>query len=198
MDVYEAITKRRSIRRFRDIPVPYETLERYVDAARQAPAARNNQVLEWLVIDDEKLLPPVYDTLSSWGGRPRAEAGPQPGQRPHAYIITLVDNEREKAFGRSRTPALYDIGMSAQNGILAALEQGVSACPFLSFAEPELRSALNILAKYDIGLVVALGYAAETSVAEEAPGSTEYWVDGEGVRHVPKRRLEDVLRRNGL
>ena len=46
MDVYEAITKRRSIRKFGDIPVPLEVLERCIDAARQAPAARNNQVLK--------------------------------------------------------------------------------------------------------------------------------------------------------
>ncbi|NIR92185.1 MAG: nitroreductase, partial [Gammaproteobacteria bacterium] len=34
MDVYEAVNKRRSIREFKDVPVPYDMLEKCVDAAR--------------------------------------------------------------------------------------------------------------------------------------------------------------------
>ncbi len=45
-------------------------------------------------------------------------------------------------------------------------------------------------------LVVAFGVPAETVVLEGLTGddpSTTYWRDADGVHHVPKRPLEDVL-----
>ncbi|MBU2609043.1 MAG: nitroreductase family protein, partial [Chloroflexi bacterium] len=56
MNVYETVISRRSIRRFKDTPVPRELLERCVNAARLAPSAGNLQPLEYIIIDDEKLL----------------------------------------------------------------------------------------------------------------------------------------------
>lgn len=46
MNLYETIIKRRSIRRFKDMPVPYEVLEKCVNAARLAPSAANLQPCE--------------------------------------------------------------------------------------------------------------------------------------------------------
>ena len=68
MDVYKAIVRRRSIRRFRDKTVPYDVLEKCVDAGRLAPSARNRQLCEYIIVDDEELLPAVFDsiTLGVW------------------------------------------------------------------------------------------------------------------------------------
>ncbi len=41
MDVFEAIQERHSIRAYQDKPVPRETLEKILEAARLAPSARN-------------------------------------------------------------------------------------------------------------------------------------------------------------
>ncbi|MFB0556655.1 MAG: nitroreductase family protein, partial [Dehalococcoidia bacterium] len=41
MSVYEVIIKRRSIRRFKEIPIPRKILENCVDAARLTPSAAN-------------------------------------------------------------------------------------------------------------------------------------------------------------
>jgi hypothetical protein len=44
-------------------------------------------------------------------------------------------------------------------------------------------------------LVLALGYPAETIVLEELgpEGDIRYWHDEQGVHHVPKRRLTEIL-----
>jgi len=196
MDVYQTVTRRRTIRRFKDIPIPCEALERCVDSARLAPAARNNQVCEWVIIEDEQLLSRVFDTITIWAGQPRPKGGAPSGHRPTAYIITLINTSREAELGATKRGTSYDIGMAAENLILVALEQGIGACPLLSYEESELKQALNLPDKYEIGLVVALGYPDEKPVAEVATDSTKYWVDEQGVRHVPKRKLEDVLHRN--
>ena len=53
MNLYETIIRRRSIRRFKDMPVPYGVLEKCVNAARLAPSAANLQPLEYIVVDEE-------------------------------------------------------------------------------------------------------------------------------------------------
>ncbi|MDI6815200.1 MAG: nitroreductase family protein [Dehalococcoidales bacterium] len=75
MDMYEAVIKRRSIREFKDIVVPYDVLERCVNAARLAPTAANRQLCEYIIIDDEQLLPKVFDTVGSWAEQSRPEDG---------------------------------------------------------------------------------------------------------------------------
>ena len=50
---------------------------------------------------------------------------------------------------------------------------------------------------FAIALVVALGYPAENPVVEKVKdGDIKYWLDENGVLHVPKRDLKDVVRWN--
>jgi len=197
MDVHEAVTKRRSIRRFKDVTVAYAILERCVNAARLAPATRNCQLCEYVVVDDEQLLPQVYDTIAIWAGQPAAKGGPPLEHRPKAYIVTLINTSLEAELGGTRRVTIYyDVGMAAENMILVALEQGIGICPMLSFKQTELKQVLNIPDNYEIALVLALGYPDESPVLEVATDSVKYWIDSKGVRHVPKRELRDIIHRN--
>jgi len=196
MDVYQAATTRRTIREFKDTPVPYEILEKCVNAARLAPAAGNRQLLEHIIVDDAPLLPQVFDAVAVWAGEPRPKEGWPPGRRPRAYIVTLINTDLEKELGAARKATLCDVGMAVENMILVAWEQGIGSCPVLSFREKDLKQLLNIPDKYEVGMVLALGYPDESPVTEVAQGSIKYWVDSQGVRHIPKRKLEDILHRN--
>ena len=196
MDVYEAVIRRRSVRRFKDKPVPYAVLEKCVDAGRLAPCARNRQLCEYIIVDDEQLLPKVFDSITIWGGQDKPKGSSSLGNTPKAYIITLINNALEAEFDAKRRSTTYDVGLAAENMILVALEQGVGTCPILSYQEDELKQILNIPDKYDVALVVALGYPDESPVTEVSTGPIEYWVDSQGVRHVPKRKLEDILHRD--
>ena len=192
MNVYETVISRRSIRRFKDIPVPRELLERCVNAARLAPSAGNLQPLEYIIIDDEKLLPGVFPTIK-WAAYIKPRGEPPPGQRPTAYITVL----RKKDIG---IPASvhYGIGMAAQSIIIVALAEGVGSCAFGSVNRVKLRPILNVPADYEIPLVLALGYPDEAPIEEPCDGSVKYWRDENDVHHVPKKRLEAVLHWNML
>jgi len=195
MDVYQAAISRRSIRRFKDIAVPYEALEKCVNTARLAPSGRNLQLCEYIIIDDEQLLPKVFDGITRWAGQPKPK-GTLLEHTPKAYIIILINSVLEAELGGNQRMTFYDVGLAAENIILVALEQGIGTCPILSFTEDELKQVLNIPDDYKIALVVALGYPNERPVAEVATDSVKSWVDNQGARHVPKRKLEDILHRN--
>ncbi len=196
MDVYEAVTRRRSIREFKDIPVAYDILEKCVNAARLAPVAMNCQLCEYIIVDDEQLLPRVFDSVLSWAGAPRPKDGWPPGRRPRAYIITLINIALEAEIGAGRTNTNYDVGLAAENMILVALEQGIGSCPITGFEPGKLRQVLNIPDKYEIALMLALGFPDESPVTEVATESIKRWVDNKGERHIPKRKLEDITHRN--
>jgi len=189
MGIYETVISRRSIRRFKDIPVPRQILERCINAARLAPSAANLQPLEYITVDDEQLLPQVFSTLQ-WAAYIRPKGDPPPGKRPRAYIATLKNNNA------GISASVYDIGMAVENIILVALAEGVGSCPFTSVDRDKLRIILNVPSDYEIPLVLALGYPDESPVEEPFDGSVKYWRDEDDVHHVPKKKLETVLHWN--
>jgi len=195
MNVYEAATRRRSIRRFQDRPIPYEALEKCVEAARLAPSGRNHQVSEYLVVDRAAELAAVFDNIGGSVKLPPEKGGPRPEQKAKAYIIVLINKALEGDASRRRITHL-DIGMAVENIMLVALEQGIGACPVLMFNAANIKTALHVPGEYDIGLVIVMGYPDESPVTEVAGTSLTIYVDDKGVRHVPKRKLEDIVHRN--
>lgn len=195
MNVYEAILKRRSIRRFKDKAVPYEVLEKCIDAGRIAPSGRNEQLCEYIVINDAKVLPGIFENIGGLAKAPPDKGGPRPEQTPKAYTIVLI-NKKLEIDAKRRRVTLTDVGLAAENIILTALEQGIGCCPILIFNEGDLKLILGIPDDYDIGLVIAMGYPDESPVAEAAKDSVNVWVDEKGIRHVPKRKLADIIHKN--
>jgi len=189
MNMYEAVTKRRSIRRFQDIPISRQILEECVNAARLAPSAANVQPLEYIIVDDGQLLPQVFSTLK-WAAYISPAGDPPEDNRPKAYIIIL----RNRNIGVPSSA--YDVGAAMENMILVALEDCIGSCPIASVDRDSLRRILNIPGDYEIPLVLAFGYPAESPVEEPFDGSVKYWKDEDGVLHVPKKRLEMVLHWN--
>ena len=190
MSVYELIQKRRSIRRFLPQPIPYQVLEKIVDAGRIAPSGSNLQPLEFVVIDDPELVASVFEQ-TQWAGYLPPEIGPPPeGQRPTAFIAVLCNQQKSVAWAR------HDTGASIENMILVALEEGIGSCWIGSVARAEVKRILSIPEHCDVDSVLALGYPNEEPVMVEFSGSVKYWRDENGIQHVPKRILEEVLHHN--
>jgi nitroreductase/NAD-dependent dihydropyrimidine dehydrogenase PreA subunit len=55
-DELSYLRERRSYRKFRAESVPFETIERAIDATRYAPTGKNLQPVEWSVITDRELI----------------------------------------------------------------------------------------------------------------------------------------------
>ncbi len=190
MGVYKTIVRRRTIRRFQDKEIPYQVLERCVNAARLAPSGSNQQPCEYLAIDEKSLLSKVFSTLS-WAGY-ITDGRPVESEVPRAYIVILVNsNIRSEGYQ-------HDVGFAAENITLTALEEGVGSCCLGSIDRKALRKNLNIPPRYLIDLVVALGYPEESPLEEPWRDSVKYWKDEKRVLHVPKRNLKEILHRNTI
>jgi len=185
----ELIKKRRTIRQFRAEEVPENILLELLDLARLAPSAANLQPLEFVLVNDPELRKEIFPCLR-WAAYINPAGDPKPGQEPVAYVIILVNKEiREKGYE-------YDVGAAAENIIIGGLTQGVGSCWLISIDREKLKEILDIPEKYSIDSVLALGYPAESPVAEELQDSVKYWKDESGTLHVPKRQLEKVVHLN--
>ena len=60
------LRNRRSIRVYKDKPVPRDLLSTLIDTARYAPTGHNSQCVEWMVIDDPNLLKELSGTAVEW------------------------------------------------------------------------------------------------------------------------------------
>lgn len=192
MSTFETIMNRRTIRRFQQKLIAPDILKKLIEAARVAPSASNIQPLEYLIIDDPKLLPQVFAT-TAWAGYITPNGTPPEGQRPVAYIIVLV-NETLK----NEQYYKHDVGAAVENILLTALEAGISSCWLGAIKREVLRESLSIPKHFIIDSVIALGYPNEKSVVEEATDSIKYWKDEQGVMHIPKRPLEKIVHHNKL
>lgn len=190
MGVYELILRRRTIRRFRPEPVLFSALQKIVDAARLAPSGANLQPCEFVIVDDPQLVDLLFSCTKWAGYLPPEQGPPPPGQRPTAYVVVLLNRERRQQGGE------HDAGAAIMSMILAALELGIGACWIGSVDRPRVREALAIPAHCDIDSVLALGYPAESPQVEPLKDSVKYWRDENGVLHVPKRALQDVMHHN--
>ena len=185
---YEKIRSRRTIRKYLQKAVPEEVLLKCVDAARVSPSGANLQPLSYIIVNDQKLLRKVFSTLSWAGYLPDYQ--PSEEEMPRAYIIILLDEEI------SRTPN-HDAGIAAMSISMVAYDEGLGSCILGAVDREKLREILEVPEGLAVVLVVALGYPAENPVVEPVKdGDIKYWLDENGVLHVPKRDLKDIVRWN--
>ncbi len=184
----ELVTKNRSCRRFfQDHMIGIDVLRELVDLARLSGSAGNVQSLRYILSCDPEKNGSIFQTLA-WAAYLDDWQGPPEGERPSAYIVILDDRETTMSLG-------CDSGIAAQSMMLGAAEKGLRGCMIASIQREKLREVLTIPNRYEILLVLALGRPKEEAVIEtiRPSDSIQYWRDSEGVHHVPKRTLDDII-----
>lgn len=189
MKISEAIKQKRTVRLYKQDKIPYKILEELIDCARMGSSARNSQPLEYIIVDDQIILNKILQYLN-FGGFITEDKKAKKGNEPAALIIFLVKRGFEQY-------AQYDSGIAAQNITLAAFENNIGCCMLGSIDREKIRSILNIPDDYNLDLAVSLGYPAEHPIAEDLSDNPSYYRK-DSVLHIPKRKLKDVLHRNGF
>jgi nitroreductase len=189
MDFRKLVEKSRSIRRFdQSAEIPEKALYNLVDLARITPSATNMQPLKYKIVFEKEKAEKVFSTLR-WAAALRDWQGPEEGERPAAYIVILLDT---LIFQR----AWVDPGITAVTIQYGATEMGYGACILGSINKEMLCDSLAISDRFAVQLVVALGVPKEDVVLEDMGDAAQdfnYYRTGNGIHHVPKRRLSDII-----
>lgn len=180
--IRELVVRNRSYRRFyQETGVELDTLKEFVDLARSSASGGNRQALKYILCRDPERNAAIFPHIGLAGS-------PREGERPSAYIIILGDTEISGDFG-------VDHGIAAQSILLGATEKGLGGCMVGMINRNALRKTLGIPSRYEVLLLLAMGKPKEEAVIDTVgeDGNTGGWWDDQGVRHVPKRPLDDII-----
>lgn len=188
MMIRDLVTRNRTYRRFyEDEKIDKDTLLELIDLARLSSTGANLQQLKYIVSNTPERNQDIFEELK-WAGYIKDWDGPLEGERPSAYLIMVADKE----IGGN---VLWNHGIACQSILLGATEKGLGGCMFGAFNKENIKEKLQVPDRYEILLVIALGKPKEEVVLEEmgGDGDVRYWRDKEGIHHVPKRKLEDLI-----
>ncbi len=186
MDFNELVKKARTTRRFKeDEPISEEDMMKIMKILRVIPCGGNAQPLKYRIVlekdERDKFFP-----LVRWAAAMKDWNGPEEGERPTGYIVICSKKDKNPA---------TDIGIAGMTAQLAAADLGYGACMMGSIDREEIFQLLQIPDDLQVNLVIAFGRPGEKIVVEDMPddGSVDYWRDEDGVHHLPKRSLDDII-----
>ncbi len=187
----EIIARTRTFRRFVEKDsISTANLFELIDLARLGGSARNGQPWQYMVVNNHELCEKIFPYLG-WAGYLSDWKGPDPGERPCAYILCLLNKNRLKG---PESEAQFDLGVATQNLLLGAMEKKIGGCRIGAF-NSKLASLFKLPGHLHLSLVIALGKPRETVIIEECKDDDDikYWRDDHGVHHVPKRSLKSCI-----
>jgi nitroreductase len=179
MNVFEAMSTARAIRRFRPDPVPDDALRRCLEAATWAPSGGNSQPWRFIVLRSPEVRTLLGDTYREAWHQNKGNYGvtgneapddPSPRARMARSMVHFVDNFEAIPLyvlfclkGRGHRPALAEGGSiypAMQNFALAARAQGLGTVvtTFFLGAEPELRQLIGVPDDWMLAGLLPLGY----------------------------------------
>jgi nitroreductase len=146
MDVFEAISTRRSIRKYKKEPIPNAKLEMIFEAARLAPSAANRQPWRFIVVQD--------------ADRKKALARAANNQTfldDAAAIVATVGDPEVSARWHERDPMI-----ALEHMALAAAALGYGTCWIGAFDEDAVKRLLKIPAQMRVVALLPIGVPNET------------------------------------
>jgi hypothetical protein len=158
-----------------------------MECVSRTPCGRNAQVLRYVLVSSPENCAALF-VHTRWAGALKDWDGPAEGERPTAYIAILAPKE-------STAIMHMDVGIAAQTLQLAAHTKGIGCCMHASFERPACMALLHVPDDMHIALILALGMAKEERRLASMPanGDFAYWRDAQGVHHVPKRPVAEVV-----
>lgn len=164
MDIFEVIRTRRSIRRFKDKPVEDEKIRTLLEALRQSPSWSNLQCWRLIVVRDkitrEKISNLSY--VESFFAPLGYKANPSRKGIAEAPVVIIACADPSQSGVLWDQPFyMTDIGIAAQNLMLAAHALGLGTVFVGVFKEEKLRDLLNIPQNIRIVGIFPIGYPLE-------------------------------------
>lgn len=152
MSVLRAIQERRSIRKYKEDPIPEDVFLRVLEAARLAPSGKNLQPWKFIIVRNKKMKEKL------------AKASAEQFFIVKAPVVIVgcgyPDNSYSR-MGRYMKSWAVDVTIAFEQLILQAQEEGLGTCWIGSFEEREVKSILGIPEDVRVLALAPLGYPAE-------------------------------------
>jgi len=166
MDLMEAIKTRRSIRRYKPVPVPEDLLKEVLNASRMAPSADNAQPWKFVIARDEQV---KLKLAAACNGQKFIV------QAPIVIVACGIPEEAFQTAGGYMSSHVIDVSIALDHLTLAAHAGGLGTCWIVSFKEEKVKEVLGMPEDVRVVALTPLGYP------DEAPDKT------------PRKNLEELV-----
>lgn len=165
MDVKQAISQRRSVRKFKDIPVEEEKIIELLEAARLAPTGSNTQSGRFILIRDPHMRQQValVSHDQKWMAKAPLFIACVADVRVRIPSGSLKLDESSPEFGLKQ--CIRDVSIQSEHIVLQAEELGLSSCWIAWYTQEEIRRVLNVPEDKYVVAILVIGYGAETPSA---------------------------------
>ena len=174
MNVYEAIYRRRSAWKYKDTPIPRETMERMLDTAVWAPNHRLTEPWRFFVIEKntktrETVANLAYEyAMGRFDNPQRAENTQRAIMAPpviiYVYSTPGQSDEATKENYASTVCAAYNVSLTgAAEGLTVTWETGGAT------RHPKLKETLGAEEEWDLAALLYIGEPDEDIVTQRTP-----------------------------
>lgn len=154
MDFNKVVETRRSIRSYRAEPVPWDKLQRILEAARLAPSWANRQCTTIMVLTDPEARKAVAAAFPESNPiRMAVETAP-------VCIVACADPTASGDIA-GKPYYMLDVGIALEHLVLAATNEGLGTCWSGWFDEERARKALAVPKDLRVVAILPLGYPDE-------------------------------------
>lgn len=147
MDFYEVVQKRRSVRTYKELPVPDDVLMRILEAARLAPSANNRQPWKFIVVRDRELRERLAKAACYQNFV---------GEAP--VVIAAVSTEPTYVMTNGVPAYAVDLAIATEHIALAATNEGLGTCWIGAYDQEEVKRILDVPEDRKVVALLTLGY----------------------------------------
>jgi len=147
VDVQAAIGSLRVVRRFEDRPITSADLAAILNAGRRASSSKNRQRWTFITVTDRERL------------RELSAVGPFAGHVAGAAAGVALVTPDTRGAGHSHS-ILWDLGLAAQNMILAGWSLGIGSCPATVYDLDLVGRLLGLPSGMTCEYLLSFGYPA--------------------------------------
>lgn len=195
-EVIKTICERRAVRKYTQQEVSKEHIEKIVDAGKMAPSAMNKQPWKFYIVTSKEDIKLFSGEIVKAGMKSITEMSLK--KVASAVVTGITHLSHGIDFLKAKDPVFHeapvvifitapkdnewaalDIGMCAQNIMLAATSLGLSSCPigFGKFVEKTKDySKLRIPETDQVQIAITIGYGDENPEIHERKQNTVFWV----------------------
>ena len=149
MDVKDAISTRRSIRRYVNKEIPHKVLEQLLEAMQLAPSASNLQRWKVIVVTDADL----KRKLVSVSGNQKFVG------QCSAYLVGVTEPGAHYS--------AIDMTIALDHLTLRAVELGLGTCWIGDYETEKVKAILRIPKERDVAICMTLGYPVQNPAARK-------------------------------
>lgn len=155
----DLIKLRKSIRKFKDIPVEKEKIDYIMECGRLSPSACNNQPYRFVIIQgdfkkkfDEEVFSGIYSFCSFIKSAPLIVAIVR---EKNKFVANIGSKIQDTDF------SLIDIGICGQQIVLAATELGLGSLWVGWFDKKKANKMIGVKKNQSVEMLIAIGYKNE-------------------------------------